>query len=462
MAGPIAILASGHRCSTACAITWAVECRSTASAASSRSVRMRIVSPSFTGRRRSRTSPSTCSATAASASRGPIAAAASRPDAPSSRVSSLPSGSRTRTLRSIQTAPRGTLAAMGLLAAVLAIALVAVVAVMLLRDSRATRERERLERELRETVPRTELSAALASRDAVMAATSAPVLLVDRDGRVVRANSAARDVELTVYTPERRRFRARVRPFGTGDNSGAAVVLSDQSSEADYRDARRLFSAGVSHELRTPLQRILALVETLALPLDENERLDMIAQARAEVDAMRQLIEDMILLVRLESHELGDKDEQTDVTTAVEACVARHTAAARTASMSLGTAVTRGLVAAVAPRIVDAVLDNLVENAIHNAGEGAAIVVRARGLSGAVEIVVHDTGGRIPPEHLARVFERFYRIEDARSGPGTGLGLAIVKHIAEEYGGRATAESSPAGGTTMRVVLPAPAGVTTR
>jgi len=373
------------------------------------------------------------------------------------------------------------------LAAALAIALAAI-AVLLLRDRRTTLERERLARELRDAVPRTELSAALASRDAVMAAASAPVLLFDRDGRVVRANPAAReagpelsgaesqpelaaaaaraaagepvrDVELTVYTPERRRFRARIRPFGSGDESGAAVVLSDQSSEADYRDARRLFSAGVSHELRTPLQRILALVETLALPLNEEERLATIAQARAEVDAMRQLIEDMILLVRLESHELGDKDEQTDVTTAVEACVSRHTAAARAASMSLGTAVTRGLVAAVAPRLVDAVLDNLVENAIHHAGQGEAIVVRARGLSGAVEIVVHDTGGRIPPDHLGRVFERFYRIEDARSGPGTGLGLAIVKHIAEEYGGRATVESTPNAGTNIRVVLPAPAAI---
>jgi signal transduction histidine kinase len=273
------------------------------------------------------------------------------------------------------------------------------------------------------------------------------------------AGEPVRDVELTVYTPERRRFRARIRGFGGGGDAGAAVVLSDQSSEADYRDARRLFSAGVSHELRTPLQRILALVETLALPLDEEERTDLIAQARAEVDAMRQLIEDMILLVRLESHELPDKDEQTDVTTAVETCVARHSAAARAASMSLGTAVTRGLVAAVAPRLVDAILDNLVENAIHHAGDGEAIVVRARGLSGAVEIVVHDTGGRIPPDHLSRVFERFYRVEDARSGPGTGLGLAIVKHIAEEYGGRATVESTPAAGTSIRVVLPAPAAV---
>jgi two-component system phosphate regulon sensor histidine kinase PhoR len=374
------------------------------------------------------------------------------------------------------------------LAAVLALALAVAVAIIMLRDRRARRERAALERELREMVPRSELSAALASRDAVMAAASTPILLFDNEGQVVRANPAAReagpelagpatqpdlaaatvrgaagepvrDVELTVYTPERRRFRARIRGFGSGADAGAAVVLSDQSSEADYRDARRLFSAGVSHELRTPLQRILALVETLALPLGDDERSDMIAQARAEVDAMRQLIEDMILLVRLESHELADKDEQTDVTAAVEACVTRHTPAARAASMSLGTAVTRGLVAAVAPRLVDAVLDNLVENAIHHAGQGEAVVVRARGLSGAVEIVVHDTGGRIPPDHLARVFERFYRVEDARSGPGTGLGLAIVKHIAEEYGGRATADSSPAGGTNIRVVLPAPAAV---
>jgi signal transduction histidine kinase len=377
---------------------------------------------------------------------------------------------------------------MGPLAAVLAIALAAAVVVIVLRGRRAEAEREALQRELRETVPRSELSTALASRDAVMAAASTPILLFDTDGQVVRANPAAReagpelagpgtqpelaaaaargaagepvrDVELTVYTPERRRFRARIRGFGSGPDAGAAVVLSDQSSEADYRDARRLFSAGVSHELRTPLQRILALVETLALPLEEDERSDTIAQARAEVDAMRQLIEDMILLVRLESHELPDKDEQTDVTKAVEACVTRHTAAARAASVSLGTAVTRGLVAAVAPRLVDAILDNLVENAIRHAGAGEATVVRARGLSGAVEIVVHDTGGRIPPEQLGRVFERFYRVEDARSGPGTGLGLAIVKHIAEEYGGRATAESTPASGTSIRVVLPAPAAV---
>jgi len=137
--------------------------------------------------------------------------------------------------------------------------------------------------------------------------------------------------------------------------------------------------------------------------------------------------------------------------------VVRHADAARLASMTLASQANRGLVVAVPARLVDAVLDNLVENAIRHAGQGEHIDLRVRGLSGAVELVVHDSGGRIPPEHLGRVFERFHRVENARSGPGTGLGLAIVKHIAEEYGGRATAESSQAAGTTMRVVLPAPA-----
>ena len=377
---------------------------------------------------------------------------------------------------------------MAFVAALLAVALAAVAAAWWRRERAHAREHDRLGRVLRDSAPRAELSEALASREAVMAAAPGPVLLYDETGTMIRANGAARaealdmaeleahaglraavracvaggggqELEITLYTPSRRRFAASVRGYAAGDRRGAAVALSDQSMQADFRDARSLFSAGVSHELRTPLQRILALVETLALPLTEDERAQMIASARAEVDAMRRLIEDMILLVRLESHELAASGEQADVQPAVEASVERHAASAADRSMTLVAAANRGLVAAIAPRLLDAVLDNLVENAVRHAGAGERIEVRARGLSGAVEIVVHDTGGRIPPEHVARVFERFHRVEDARSGPGTGLGLAIVKHIAEEYGGRATAESSPEAGTTLRVVLPAPGAV---
>ncbi len=344
-------------------------------------------------------------------------------------------------------------------------------------------------RRLRESAPRTELSEARAWRDALMAAVPSPVLVFDAGGRLVRANALARreaptmldldaqpelaaavrgclegtppaaEMGLTVYEPERRRYRIHVQRFRGEAGARCVVVLEDESAEADYRDARRLFSAGVSHELRTPLQRILGLVETLGLDLPEDARSETIAQARLEVDGMRRLIEDMMMLVQLESHGFDPSSDPTDMADAVEAAVGRHAEAAAAAGMSLAAQANRGLVVAVPPRLVDAVLDNLVENAIRHAGRDERIEVRVRGLSGAVELIVHDTGGRIPSEHLSRVFERFHRVEDARSGPGTGLGLAIVKHIAEEYGGRATAESTPAAGTTMRVILPAPAAL---
>jgi len=391
-------------------------------------------------------------------------------------------------LGSIQTRA-GTLAPMTAAIAALAVAL-GIAVVMLVRTRRDHAEREEaLARELRDRVPRSELSEARAGRDALMAAVPSPVLVFDADRRLVRANARAREeasalldlgsqpdlaaavasalaggapageIGLTVYEPDRRRYRAHLQAFRGEGGARCVVVLTDESAEADYRDARRLFSAGVSHELRTPLQRILGLVETLGLDLPDEGRAEIIAQARLEVDGMRRLIEDMIMLVQLEGHRSDGSGEPTEMAEAVAACLRRHADAAAAASMPLSAQANRGLVVAVPPRLVEAVLDNLVENAIRHAGEGESIEVRVRGLSGAVELVVHDTGGRIPPDHLGRVFERFHRVEDARSGPGTGLGLAIVKHIAEEYGGRATAESSPTSGTTMRVVLPAPAAV---
>ncbi|MGZ4481461.1 MAG: sensor histidine kinase, partial [Gaiellales bacterium] len=335
---------------------------------------------------------------------------------------------------------------------------------------------------------RLELSEARAALGAVLDASPMPLLVFDNEGRLNRANRAARAVltelrvgadaplpelaaavrdalvgrgrrpfELVVYEPERHRFHAVVQGFPAVQGRGCAVALADEIFEADYRDARRLFSAGVSHELRTPLARLLALTDTLALPLEDSDRDATIEQMRDEVDAMRQLIEDMILLVQLEAGGMTSGDGRVDVSAAVDTCVARHAAAAAAADMRLSGKATRGIVAGIVPRLLDAVLDNLVTNAIRYAGPGSEIEVTARGLGGAAELVVRDTGVGIPPEHLGRVFERFYRVEHARSGPGTGLGLAIVKHIAEASGGRATIDSSPDEGTVVRVVLPSPA-----
>jgi two-component system phosphate regulon sensor histidine kinase PhoR len=343
-------------------------------------------------------------------------------------------------------------------------------------------------RATRGKVSREELAEVLASRDALLEATPMPVLLFDRDARLVRMNRAGRQVlpgmrvgepatdstmhsavhdvlsgrpprtfEMTVYEPQRQRFHGFLRPYTARGGRGAALVLADESYEADFRDARSLFSAAVSHELRTPLARMLALVDTLALPLEEPEREETIDQMRAEIDAMRQLIEDMLLLVRLQTGDDPDDSAVTDVTAAVASCVDRNAPRAAENGMDLLAVAPNGLVAGIAPRLLEAVLDNLTENAIRHAGPGSQVTVAARGLAGAVEVTVTDTGAGIPAEHLSRIFERFYRIEGSRSGPGTGLGLAIVKHIAESHGGRATVESTVGEGTTVRVVIPTPA-----
>jgi len=337
---------------------------------------------------------------------------------------------------------------------------------------------------------RRQLDAALAQRDAILDASPTPILLFDPAGTLVRANRVARSMlpqlevgdqagiaristavhdalagrpheafEVTVHDPERRRFQARLRTYRDIGGRACAVVLADESAEADYRDARRLFSAGVSHELRTPLARMLALIDTLSLPASEVDRDLTVDQMRGEIDAMRQLIEDMMLLARLEIDDELASGEPCAVHEAVDGVVERHRGAAAEAGVELTGEATRGIVSAAPQRLVDVILDNLVENAIRHAGAGARIEVRGRGLGGAVELVVADNGVGISREHVERVFERFYRVEGSRTGRGTGLGLAIVKHIAEAHGGRATLTSAPGEGTTARVVLPAPAAV---
>ena len=203
-----------------------------------------------------------------------------------------------------------------------------------------------------------------------------------------------------------------------------------------------------------------ALVDTLSLPLGQEEREDIHDQMRDEIDGMRRLIEEMVLLVRLETGEQAGQGERCDITAAVTS--GRRAAASsgpKRAGVTLAGESTGGLVAAIAPPLVDAMLDNLVGNAIRHAGEGADVRISARGLTGAVEIEVKDTGLGIPAEHLPHVFERFYRVEGSRTGPGTGLGLAIVKHVAEAHGGRAEIDSAQGRGTAVKVVLAAPAAV---
>ena len=133
----------------------------------------------------------------------------------------------------------------------------------------------RANRAAREAIPDLEVGATAAVQEIATAVHDA------------LAGRPPRPFEVTVYEPERRRFHAHLRTYPDRGTRCCVVVLADESAEADYRDARRLFSAGVSHELRTPLARMLALVDTLSLPLDEAEREQTMDQMRDEIDAMR-------------------------------------------------------------------------------------------------------------------------------------------------------------------------------
>ncbi|MEO9176743.1 MAG: ATP-binding protein [Gaiellales bacterium] len=343
-----------------------------------------------------------------------------------------------------------------------------------------------LKRMLRQRVHRDELAAVLFSREAVLEATPLPVLILDGDGRIARVNAAAR-VELggvdiggsaaelapelghavagvlsgppvdqveMVAGAERRVWLAHLRSHPDADARAAVAVLVDVTEGVDFREARRLFSAAVSHELRTPLQRIVGLVDTLALPLSDGERAELVQAAEHEVQRMRELVDEMLLLAALDRGQAALAEGDCDASRVAEQVVSSRVARARQNGMTLRVDAAPGLRVPIGEQLLEVVIGNVVDNALKYAGEGAEVEVGVRGRAGEVEIAVSDTGVGIAPEHLPHVFERFFRGEQSRSSPGSGLGLAVVKHIVEAHGGRARAESRAGEGAVVRLALP--------
>jgi two-component system, OmpR family, phosphate regulon sensor histidine kinase PhoR len=343
-----------------------------------------------------------------------------------------------------------------------------------------------LKRMLRQRVHRDELAAVLFSREAVLEASPLPVLILDGLGRVARVNAAARmalggvdigapasdlapelgravagvlsgppvdQVEM-VAGAERRVWLAHLRSHPDADGRAAVAVLVDVTEDVDFREARRLFSAAVSHELRTPLQRIVGLVDTLALPLSDGERAELVQAAEHEVQRMRELVDEMLLLAALDRGQAALNEGDCDASAVAERVVAARVARARQSGMTLHIDAAEGLRVPIGEQLLEVVIGNVVDNALKYAGEGAGVEVSVRGRAGEVEVAVSDTGVGIAPEHLPHVFERFFRGEQSRSSPGSGLGLAVVKHIVEAHGGRARAESRAGEGAVVRLVLP--------
>jgi two-component system OmpR family sensor kinase len=216
---------------------------------------------------------------------------------------------------------------------------------------------------------------------------------------------------------------------------------------------QRQFLADTSHELRSPLTAVLANLDLLRRDLDAHERELSVREATAETQRMRRLVNDLLLLARSDvAQAIARAPVQVDavVQETVAVVMRQHT------DRQVDVQVERQLVVLGDRERLVQVVRNLLDNAVRYTPIGSWIVVRLQRQHGYAELTVADTGPGIPPEHLPHIWDRFYRVDKARSREygGSGLGLAIVKYIVEAHGGSARVASIEGRGTTFTITLP--------
>ena len=258
-----------------------------------------------------------------------------------------------------------------------------------------------------------------------------------------------------------RTFFARAAPVQAPGGGGAVLVLHDITDLRRADQIRRDFVANVSHELRTPLTAIRGYVEALLdepTDVDDTRRfLEIIARHSTR---MERLVQDLLRLARLDARQEALDVARCDVEQLFETVVADLSPVIEGKGQRVTITVPREASHVDGdPSKLHDIVRNLVENAVNYSPDNADIRLSASIEGGAHVITVADSGPGIPPEDLARVFERFYRVDKSRSRPGgTGLGLAIVKHLVELHGGEARAENAPGGGAIFTIRLPATVG----
>jgi two-component system phosphate regulon sensor histidine kinase PhoR len=242
---------------------------------------------------------------------------------------------------------------------------------------------------------------------------------------------------------------------------GVLIVLHDVTRLRRLENIRRDFVANVSHELKTPITAIKASVETLMdgdsiSPTDSREFLAIIAK---QADRLNAIIDDLLALSRIEQNDdvSGMVLEMHDLEPALRSALQSCEVAAADKEISLRMECSAGLQARINAPLIEQAVINLVGNAIKYSDRQSSVQIEAERQDDTVKIRVRDRGCGIAREHLPRLFERFYRVDKARSRSlgGTGLGLAIVKHIVQAHGGTVTVSSEPGAGSVFTISLPA-------
>ncbi len=267
----------------------------------------------------------------------------------------------------------------------------------------------------------------------------------------------ASEEEIRLFGPPREVLKIRAVPLEIADDViGAVVVVRDVSNERRVESVRRDFVQNVSHELKTPIGALALLAETLASDDDPAVFRQLAERMAREADRLARLVDDLLDLSVIEAQESPNR-EVVPVDRLLTDAAERIRPAAEAVGISLDVRAVSGDIVIPCDRSqVVSAITNLLDNAVKYSEQGGKVTVEVESMNGRVTIAVRDEGIGIPSRDLERIFERFYRVDRARSRAtgGTGLGLAIVRHVAHAHGGEVVVSSVEGEGSEFRIELP--------
>ncbi|OGS46026.1 MAG: hypothetical protein A2539_08420 [Elusimicrobia bacterium RIFOXYD2_FULL_34_15] len=267
--------------------------------------------------------------------------------------------------------------------------------------------------------------------------------------------------DITILLPEEKYIQVQTSVIYDENNElyGVVGVFHDITQIRKLENMRTEFVANVSHELKTPLTAISGFIETLKEGAinDKKEASKFLDIMQANTERLNNLINDMLVISKSESKEMKLELKKVNIEKILESISSMYKERIDKKSQKLIFEIANNFteITADEEKLIQ-IFSNLIDNAIKFTGQGGVITVKCYDVQDKIKIEVSDTGIGIPKEHLPRIFERFYRVDKARSREmgGTGLGLAIVKHLIQLHGGTVSVESQPGRGSSFTVVLP--------